>query len=414
MKIVHFADLHLGIDNYGTFDPETGLSKRVGDFLDALDAIVDHAIEGQADIVLFAGDAFKNRDPNPTLQREFARRIARLSTAGIPLVILIGNHDQPGLVSRAAAAEIYEVLAIPNVYVAREVDTLRIDTRSGLLQIVTVPWLSKSHALESEAARALGSSDFQEQMAAGMRLMILNQTQTLDPSLPAVLLGHLTIEGAQVGFERHIMLGADVEVTTETLEASRFDYVALGHIHKHQELRARPPVVYAGSPERVDFGEESEDKGFVEVEIVGEGEGRRTRWRFIKLPARRFLTLRIDAQSEDPWADVDSELTNRAPDIRDAVVRCFVKVSREHEARLSAQEIRRRLTELGAFSIGTVVVESDAVDRPRLEVDVDAAMDPLTMLDRWMELRDVPEQQRDRYRKLARLAIQRHRETSQT
>ena len=101
MKILHFADLHLGVESYGRIDPETGLSSRFLDFLSALDKLVDYALENEVDLVLFCGDAYKTRDPSPTQQREFAKRINRLSTIGITVFLLIGNHDLPNAIGRA-------------------------------------------------------------------------------------------------------------------------------------------------------------------------------------------------------------------------------------------------------------------------------------------------------------------------
>ena len=99
MKILHFADLHLGVESYGRIDPATGLSSRLLDFLSALDQVVDYALENKVDLVLFCGDAYKSREPTQTQQREFAQRINRLSTNGIPIFLLVGNHDpDPDLV----------------------------------------------------------------------------------------------------------------------------------------------------------------------------------------------------------------------------------------------------------------------------------------------------------------------------
>ena len=83
MKILHFADLHLGVESYGRVDPTTGLSSRFLDFLSALDKVVNYAIENRIDLVLFCGDAYKSREPSQTQQREFAKRINRLCTNGI-------------------------------------------------------------------------------------------------------------------------------------------------------------------------------------------------------------------------------------------------------------------------------------------------------------------------------------------
>ena len=74
-----------------------------------------------------------------------------------------------------------------------------------------------------------------------------------------------------------------------------FDYVALGHIHRHQVLSEKPPVVYAGSLERLDFGEEADDKGFYLVEIGdGEGAGKRA----VRHVGRGKMTQAIE-QGED-------------------------------------------------------------------------------------------------------------------
>ena len=83
MRIVHFSDLHIGVENYGRLDPTTGLSTRMGDFLSALDELVEYSLGNDVDLVLFAGDAFKSREPKQTQQREFAKRIAKLANAGV-------------------------------------------------------------------------------------------------------------------------------------------------------------------------------------------------------------------------------------------------------------------------------------------------------------------------------------------
>jgi len=95
LKILHFADLHLGVETYGRLDPTTGLSSRLLDSLSALDQVVDYAIDNRVDLVLFCGDAYKSREPTQTQQREFARRINRLSTSNIPIFLLVPSAGQP-------------------------------------------------------------------------------------------------------------------------------------------------------------------------------------------------------------------------------------------------------------------------------------------------------------------------------
>lgn len=389
MRLLHFSDLHLGVDNYGSIDPQTGLSTRVGDFLRALDRIIDDAITQRSDAVLFTGDAFKNRDPSPTLQREFARRIVRLAAANIPIVILVGNHDLPNVATRATPVEIYQVLSIPGVHVCRRIGRIDVPTASGNLQVVAVPWVTRSMLLAGEQYRDLSDAEIDREIARLISLAVEGMAAELDPSQVSVLMAHVSLQGASFGFEQSIMLGRDVTVGLDDLKARAFDYVALGHIHKHQQLGVVPPAVYAGSPERIDFGEEREAKGYVSVDIEpSEGSSRKTSWSFIELPARRFRTIRITADGDDPMQSVLAAIVRESPSIDDAIVRCFVYVDRGRERSVSSQEIRRAILDAGASHVSHIVIESDTTLRGRDEIDNAQVRDSMRMLEHWVEQRD--------------------------
>lgn len=375
------------MDNYGTQDAATGVSTRSLDILRALDQIVDRAIEEPADAVLFAGDLFKNRDPSPTLQRELAKRIFKLVNAEVPIVILAGNHDLPGALGRATAAEIYEALSVTGVTVVRDVSSLQIPTRSGPLNIVAVPWVTRSTVLVQETMRRLGDVELDEAMRAGISHQVRELAAALDPEAPSVLLAHVSLQGADFGLERSLMLGRDVTIGSDDLSASAFDYVALGHIHKHQVLGTQPPVVYSGSPERIDFGEEGEPKGYVWVEIDGIGDDKRTIWEFVELAARRFETLRIDATGEEPAVRIDREIEAHAETISNAVVRVYITVDAAHEAEISSAQVRRLIGSYDPFAVAGIKVESEEERRARLEIDLDEALDQSAMLSRWIETR---------------------------
>ena len=139
MRILHFSDVHIGVESYGSTDPDTGLSTRLMDFLATFDEVVDFALDNSVDLVLFAGDAYKSRDPSQTHQREFARRIARLSREGVPVFLLVGNHDLPHIASRATALDIFPTLSVPNVTIGDRLDTYIVDTAAGPLQVVALP-----------------------------------------------------------------------------------------------------------------------------------------------------------------------------------------------------------------------------------------------------------------------------------
>jgi DNA repair protein SbcD/Mre11 len=112
LTVLHFADAHIDMANYGRHDPQTGLPMRVMDFLKSLDTIVETAISEKVDLVLFAGDAYKDRNPAPTFQREWGKRIMRLAHAGIPTLLLVGNHDLSPAAYRAHALDAFHTLEV--------------------------------------------------------------------------------------------------------------------------------------------------------------------------------------------------------------------------------------------------------------------------------------------------------------
>ncbi|MEK7352974.1 MAG: exonuclease SbcCD subunit D, partial [Chloroflexota bacterium] len=285
MKIIHFADLHLGVETYGKINPETGVSTRLDDFLAALDKLVDYALEthstpstgsvqassGQAgvDLVIFCGDAYKSREPSQTQQREFALRINRLSSGGIPIFILVGNHDLPNAIGKATSTEIFHTLAVKNVYVSNRPEITLVETKNGIIQIASLPWLRRSALMKREEAKNLTLEQINQQLQQVLTNTVADLAKKLDPKLPAILAAHVLVGDAKVGrgSERLMAIGQEPFIMIGNVANPAFDYIALGHIHKRQVLNEHPPVVYAGSLERVDFGEEADEKGFYVVDI---------------------------------------------------------------------------------------------------------------------------------------------------
>lgn len=143
-RILHFADAHIDMTNYGRHDPETGLPVRVMDFLRSLDTIVDAAIDEKVDLVLFAGDAYKDRNPAQTFQREWGRRIMRLSQAQIPTLLLVGNHDLSPAFGRAHALDPFETLEVPFIRVVDKPEFISSTDLGIPIQIIAIPWISRS------------------------------------------------------------------------------------------------------------------------------------------------------------------------------------------------------------------------------------------------------------------------------
>ncbi len=145
LTILHFADAHIDMANYGRHDPESGLPMRVMDFLKSLDEIVDTAIKEKVDLVIFAGDTYKDRSPAPTFQREWGRRIMRLSKAKIPTLLLVGNHDLSPALGRAHALTEFDTLQVDYVRVLDKPQFLGPSDLWDLpVQVIALPWISRS------------------------------------------------------------------------------------------------------------------------------------------------------------------------------------------------------------------------------------------------------------------------------
>ena len=340
IKILHFADAHIDISHFGRHDPETGLPLRVIDFLNALDTIVDSAIKEKVDLVIFAGDAYRDRAPVPTFQREWGKRMMRLSQAKIPTLLVVGNHDLSPAAGRAHALQEYETLEVPYIRVISHPELLNPHDLFGLpLQVIGLPWVTRSGLLASLSDPAAGLKDASAELELRVVELLKNFLNQLNPELPAVLTTHASVQGAMYGNERSVMLGKDIVLPGSLVRDPRLDYVALGHIHKPQELNsnAHPPVIYPGSIERVDFGEVDDDKHFVIAQV----EKGKTRVEWRKLVGRKFFDRKLELVTSD---DVQGQLERILPPpqaMKDAIGRLNLYYPREWEAFIDEPALRR-------------------------------------------------------------------------
>jgi len=380
MKVLHLADIHLGMENYGRIDPSTGLHTRLKDFISCFSFAIDIALEEKIDLAIFAGDAYKNNTPSPTHQREFAAQIYRLSNAGIPIVIVNGNHDIPISFGKATALDIFDTLKVPGVKVLSEPELVNINTKSGPLQIFGLPWPTKSTFFTKEEYRNLADEEVITKIQKRVSEKILEIARSLNSEIPAIFTAHLTVaEATYSGSERSALISRDPVFPLSILAQKEFDYVALGHIHKFQDLNQgnSPPVVYSGSIERINFGEEKEDKGFCLVNI----DKKDTSYQFIPVPARKFITIEVNIlDNQDPTKTLIEEIEKY--NIFDAVVRVFYNIEEEKEDLLDFKKIDKALEK--AFLVTTISKKSKPVERiKRVEVSEDLGM--LEALDRYIQ-----------------------------
>ena len=385
VKILHLSDIHLGSGfSHGKINPETGVNTRLEDFVNSLKICIDRAIAEPADLVLFGGDAFPNATPAPYVHEAFASQFRRLADANIPAILLVGNHDQHSQGNGGASLSIYRTLVVPGFIVGDNIATHRIDTPNGAVQVVTLPWLNRSTLLTRPETEGLALSDVNEMLIQKLQPVMEAEIRRLDPNIPTVLLAHLMADRASLGAEKFLAVGKGFTIPMSMLIREEFDYVALGHVHKHQNLNPSndPPVVYPGSIERVDFGEEKEEKGYIWLEL----ESNKVEWEFCPLPARPFITIELDvSESEDPLEAVLNAIAER--EITDKVVRLIYKLRSAQLDLINTTAIDRALQSAHSHSIRPELVSQLA--RPRLpELGVGNTLNPMEALTTYLNNRE--------------------------
>jgi DNA repair protein SbcD/Mre11 len=385
IKILHLSDIHIGSGfSHGRINPETGINTRLEDFVNTLRICIDRAIAEPVDLVLFGGDAFPDATPPPYVHEAFASQFRRLADAKIPAILLVGNHDQHSQGNGGASLSIYRTLVVPGFIVGDTIATHRLNTRNGEIQIITLPWLNRSTLLTRPETEGLSLAEVNEMLIQKLQPVLEAEIRRLDRNLPTVLLAHLMADRANLGAEKFLAVGKGFTIPVSMLIRPELDYVALGHVHKHQNLNPAndPPVIYPGSIERVDFSEEKEDKGYILIEV----EPGKANWEFCSLPARPFLTIETDvSDKEDPLAAVLEAIAQQ--DIEDKVVRLIYKLRSEQLDLINTSAIDRALQTAHSHSSRPELISQLA--RPRLpELGVGNTLDPIQALTTYLNNRE--------------------------
>jgi len=405
VKILHFADAHIDMANYGRHDPESGLPMRVMDFLKSLDEIVQAAIDARVDLVIFAGDAYKDRSPAPTYQREWGKRIMQLSRAGIQTLLLTGNHDISPATGRAHAIQEFETLDVPYVKVLDKPQFLSTEELGGLpIQVIALPWISRSGMMAALELDSTDPSETYKILGEQISELIENWLLEANPKLPVIFTAHASVEGAKYGSERMVMLGNDMVLPPALVKDKRLDYVALGHIHKPQNLNedSHPPVIYPGSIERVDFGEAGDRKYYIIAEVnKGKTE---VDWRELK-NIRPFIDIHVNLESDQ---GINQKLQDALPHenkLKDAIVRMVVEYQRDWESLIDEAALRTMTASAFEFHF---------VKRPQMQARVRlpegraaSSLDVIELLDIYWDasIQDMDSEKKEKLNQLARSII---------
>ncbi len=383
LKILHLSDIHLGTTTHGKINPQTGINTRIEDFANSLKLCIDRAIADTADLVLFTGDAFPDATPPPLVQQAFAEQFRRLADANIPTVLLVGNHDLFAQGQGGSSLTIYRSLAVPKLIVGDRLTTHHITTANGAIQVITLPWLTKSALLTRQDTAGLSAEDIDSLFLSRLSVVLEAEIRQLDPRIPTILMVHGMVDSATHGIERFLSTGKGFYLPLALLARPAFSYVALGHVHRHQCLCSDPPVVYAGSIERVDFGEEKEVKGYCWIEI---DEQNRAEWQFCPLPTRPFVTMRCDLREEFTPQKQLLEIIRR--DLAEgAIARLIFQIRPEQLTTIDEPELHRAMAIAHSYSINPEVISDSSRVRVS-ELSPMAILDPISALRTYLNTRE--------------------------
>ena len=298
MKIITFADAHIGISTYSTIDPKTNLNTRVLDSLNGIDQIINYAEENNIKYILFAGDMFKNALPSPTLVREINKRIKASAEKGIKWIIQDGNHDVSPLETAKSALDPLSTLKVENVEHTRFEKTYMIDNN---IRVLVLPTYTTQEEVE-------------------------NILSKYNDNIKTIVMGHFTSLNAKLN--DWLIASNEDAIDIKIFQKPNILAVVLGHLHKHQILNTNPLSYYCSSTIRTDFNEEHDKKGFVVLDI---DNNYNVSYIFKEIKTQEFLSVKMDLVGEnDAQANVMAYLNHIKKDLIDKVVRVQLTLDKEN------------------------------------------------------------------------------------
>lgn len=281
MRILHTSDWHVGKVLKGRDREEE--HKRV------LADVVAIAERERPDLVIVAGDLYDSAAPTPSAVRLITRALSALRRSGAEVVAIGGNHDNgaaldalrpwaeaAGIVLRGSVRDNPDELLITGTTADGEA-----------WRLVALPFLSQRYAIRAAEMYELTAAEASQTYADHLARLIGRLSESFaQPGAVNLLTAHLTVVGASTGGgerEAHTVLGYAVPAS---VFPANTHYVALGHLHRAQQVIGPGPVRYCGSPLAVDFGEE---ENVPAVSIVDVGVERAARVRDVPVTSAKTL-----------------------------------------------------------------------------------------------------------------------------
>ena len=266
MKVLHTSDWHLGQNFMG--------KSRQAEHEEFLAWLIEQIEIHQVDALLIAGDIFDTGAP-PSYARELYNHfVVTVSDTNTQVVVLGGNHDSVAMLGESKTLlACLGVTVIPGVS-EHPTDQLLVlnsaDGQPGLI-LCGIPFIRARDLIQSQAGQSAQEKQQSLQEAIHkhyQQIFKLAEAQRIELGikLPIVATGHLTTVGASVSESvREIYIGSLEAFPTDAFPAA--DYIALGHIHRPQQVGGLEHIRYCGSPIPLSFDEINQNKEVLLVDL---------------------------------------------------------------------------------------------------------------------------------------------------
>lgn len=340
-KIIFVGDAHIGINFPFKRNITTGISERSLDFIKNIRKISDYAIQTHSELIIFTGDLYDRPSINPTFRKIVREEIfIPLKDAGIPILIISGNHDSPMALERGSSIE--DLASLSNVQVFRKPISLvrRIGGKS--VGIILIPYLYPSQLVEFlENQVEIGPIDLEHQFSSAQQILknwAFFKLEDINTEIK-LMVGHYYIKGSQISSDYNPeVLPGEFTFTESMIPCDLIDLCVFGHVHLFQTLK-NGKIVIPGSIERIDFGERGDSKGFIEFDTSTK------QWIFQKLETRTLIKKEIEIPDTIQPTKSCIEQLSKLKNLKDSIVRLEIISSLANRMKLNLPSVELLLKE---------------------------------------------------------------------
>jgi exonuclease SbcD len=261
LKILHTSDWHIGKVLKGR--------SRVTEQIAVLAEIIEIAKAERPDLVLVAGDLFDNAAPAPDATKLVTRALSALRATGADVIAIAGNHDNGATLDAlrpwadAAGITLRGTLNHPADHLIEG------ETSGGeAWRVAALPFVSQRHAVRATEMFSLTAAEATQTYADHVARLVATLAGEFGKDTINIFAAHLTVIGGTTGGGERDAHTIQSYAVPASIFPGGTHYVALGHLHRRQQVPAGCPVYYSGSPLAIDFGEEENLPSVTVVEVT--------------------------------------------------------------------------------------------------------------------------------------------------